>query len=90
MKLISLGFLSTMAFAATLECPILECAAELDINGPITPDICFKHDNKQPVKTMTEYPCKWYMDNDKTTNSGPVTCEFDLRTGEYAWLNERY
>ena len=30
------------------------------------------------------------MDMDKTTNKGAVTCEFDLRTGEYAWLNERY
>ena len=57
MKYLSLCLLGTMAFAAKLECPKLECDIEQDINGPITPDICFKHDIKQPVMKMKEYQC---------------------------------
>jgi len=58
---------------------------------PIINDICYKHDNKQPVEKIKTYGgCEWYGANDKTYNVGAVTCEVDLMTNEYAWFNERY
>ena len=51
--------------------------------------MCYTHDKKQPVEEITIYPCEWYVLYDKTQLTTPSrTCDFDLLSGEMAWLDE--
>ena len=86
----TLALVASLANAAPLQCPTLTCKPQDEKLGPITNDICFKHSINQPVTELKSYKCEWYQDKDNSQNVGPVVCEFDLMSGQYAWINERY
>jgi len=39
---------------------------------------------------MKSHNCEWYSARDLTSNEGPVVCEFDLPSGNFAWINEQF
>ena len=52
-----------------------------------TKNSCFNHDKNQPVQNILAIGCPYaaakYGDLEE-----PVVCDFDLRSGKYAWINE--
>jgi hypothetical protein len=44
----------------------------------------------QPSHLFVSHACDWYTDNKQTANNGGSICEFDLHSGKFAWVNERY
>ena len=52
--------------------------------------MCYKHDEKQPVEEIIAHPCIWYVNYDKTQIDPALlrTCDFDLLSGKYAWVDE--
>ena len=37
---------------------------------------------------MNMHTCEWYQTWGLTYMTGPVSCEFDLSIGEWAWIDE--
>ena len=74
------------ANAETISCPELDCR---DPDKPVKPDLCYVHDKSQPVKTILIHTCENYQKKGETTMAGAVSCEFDLLSEKWAWVDEK-
>ena len=81
------GLLLGTALCTPITCPVLKCE-EQDLSKPVKQDLCYVHDQQQPVQTIRMHTCEWYQNWDQTTMLGPVACEFDLLSGRWAWIDE--
>ena len=51
--------------------------------------MCFVHDTKQPVEEIYVHKCVDYINLDKTQLKDPNrSCDFNLLSGEFAWIDE--
>ena len=50
-------------------------------------NVCFQHDSESPTKQILAFSCEYHQ---LLTESllGNVVCDFQLETGEFAWVNE--
>lgn len=50
-------------------------------------NVCFEHDKKSPTEEMLAFSCEYHK---ILTESlvGNVVCDFELASGEFAWVNE--
>lgn len=48
------------SLAAIISCPDLNCAP-FPINAPITHDLCYQYDQKQPNAKVSFFDCNWYQ-----------------------------
>lgn len=71
-----------------IDCPTLMCKGDTSEDEPHLQDnICFQHDGGNPTKTLIGDSCTWHQYKTEET-TGSVYCDFDLLSGEYAWVNE--
>jgi len=89
MKVAFVTTLCEVALATPITCPIMDCSAQ-DTSRPIINDLCFAHDKKQPTREFKQHNCDWYQKKGFNFETESLICEFDLHSGVYAWVDERY
>ena len=62
--------------------------SDYDKANGLDQNVCFQHDDMQPTKKMLAYDC---LEHQRLTESiaGNPVCDFSVKGGKYAWINEQ-
>ena len=77
-SLFFLLFVFKTALTDPISCPSLLCE-EQNRTSDVQLDLCYEHDNQQPVRYLRMHTCEWYQMWGVSLLQGIVSCELDLQ-----------
>ena len=82
-----LASLASLAHSKKIECPLLKCNERVGSKTHLEDNMCFQHDYQHPTLNIIGEDCLYF----KTVTDdfeGNVVCDFELLSGDYAWVQE--